>query len=163
MRKLEVVDRRLLTRAADRFSDEIGLDRNAPQSFINAGPRGLNLDVTSHPDVRATLTESPIQMMCEGLVGHELKVQNHTFAKPVFPTGRPKSEWSHPRHGHLDGYTRPGVVHAFTIAVTVNINDVQPLSGAFTVWPGTHRRAHECRNRWRTRVQQDRRYSGTAC
>ena len=100
VRKLEVVDRRLLARAADRFSDEIGLDRNAPQSFINAGPRGLNLDVTSHPDVRATLTESPIQQMCEELVGHKLKVQNHTFAKPVFPTGRPKSEWSHPRHGH---------------------------------------------------------------
>lgn len=142
VRKPNVVDRELLTRAADRFYDEIGLDRNDPQSFINAAPQG-NLKVTSHPDIRATLTDSPLQKMCEELVGHELEVHNHTFAKPVFPTGRPQSEWAHPAHGHLDGYARPGVVHSFTIAVTVNVNDVQPRSGAFTVWPGTHRHAYE--------------------
>ena len=59
MRKPDVVDRGLLGRAAEHFYDEIGLDRNDPQSFINAGPKG-NLKVTSHPDVRATLTESPL-------------------------------------------------------------------------------------------------------
>ena len=137
-----VVDRMLLDKAADRFYEPMGVDRNDPKTFINAGPPSQNLKAGLEPDVRATLSESAIQEMCEELVGHELVVQNHTFAKPVYPTGRPKSEWSHPEHGHLDGYTRPGVVHSFTIGVTVNINDVEPKSGAFTVWPGTHRRAH---------------------
>ena len=141
IRKPGVVDRMLLEKAADRFYEAMGVDRNDPKTFINAGPPSQNLKAGLEPDVRATLSESPIQEMCEDLVGRELVVQNHTFAKPVYPTGRPKSEWSHPEHGHLDGYTRPGVVHSFTVGVTVNINDVEPRSGAFTVWPGTHRRA----------------------
>ena len=86
---------------------------------------------------------SPLQEMCEELVGDDLQVSNYTFAKPVFPTGRPKSEWSHPGHGHLDGYTCDGVVDMFTVAVTVNMNDIKPKSGGFTVWPGTHIRAHD--------------------
>ena len=110
--------------------------------FLLSGFSNALVSAGLDPDVRATLSESPIQEMCEELVGHELVVQNYTFAKPVYPTGRPKSEWSHLEHGHLDGYTRPGVVHSFTIGVTVNINDVEPKSGAFTVWPGTHRSAH---------------------
>ena len=64
--------RGLLAKVAERFYDEIGVDRNDPKSFINAGPRGQNLEVTSHPDVRATLNDSPLQEMCEELVGHEL-------------------------------------------------------------------------------------------
>ena len=143
VRKPDLVDRGLLAKAADRFYEEIGVDRNDPRSFINAGAANTNLKVGSHPDVRATLTDSPIASMCGELVGHELAVEAHTFAKPVFPTGRPQSEWSYPEHGHLDGYTAAGVVHSFAIAVTVYVNDVQPKSGAFTVWPGTHRRAHE--------------------
>ena len=140
--KHDVVDRPLLDKAVDKFYQEIGVDRDKPESFINAG-RGGNLKVSSDPDVRATLTESSLQEMCAELAGDELKVQNYTFAKPVFPTGRPESEWAHPAHGHLDGYNLPGVVDTFTVAVTVNMNDIKPKSGGFTVWPGTHKRAHE--------------------
>ena len=142
VRKHGVVEPLLLNKAVDKFYEEIGVDRNDPKSFINAGSRG-NLKCGRDPDVRSTLTESPIQEMCEELAGDAMKVSNHTFAKPVFPTGRPKSEWTHPAHGHLDGYTAEGVVDTFTVAVTVNMNDVKPKSGGFTVWPGTHRRAHE--------------------
>jgi hypothetical protein len=142
VRKYDVVDRPLLDKAVDKFYEEIGVDRKKPETFIKAG-RGGNLKVGSDPDVRATLTESPIQEMCEELVGEDLRISNHTFAKPVFPTGRPRSEWSHPEHGHLDGYNLPGVVDTFTVAVTVNMNDIRPKSGGFTVWPGTHRRAHQ--------------------
>ena len=142
VRKAPVVDRQLLDRAADRFYDELPVDRNDPSSFVGVEPV-TNLKAGSHPDVEATLTQSPIQQMCEELVGHSLEVEAHTFAKPIFPTGRPASEWSHPESGHLDGHARTGVVKSFTVAVTVNINDVQPRAGGFTVWPGTHRRAHE--------------------
>jgi hypothetical protein len=142
VRKYDVVDRRLLDKAVDKFYEEIDVDRADPSSFVKAGPQQSNLGVGSDPDVRATLTESPLQEMCEELVGDDLAVSNHTFAKPIYPTGRPRSEWSHPEHGHLDGYTADGVVDTFTIAVTVNMNDIKPKSGAFTVWPGTHRRAH---------------------
>ena len=76
-----VVDRMLLDKAADRFYEAMGVDRNDPKTFINAGPPSQNLKAGLDPDVRATLSESPIQEMCEELVGHELAVQNHTFAK----------------------------------------------------------------------------------
>ena len=142
VRKPNLVDRQVLDRAADRFYDELPVDRGDPSTFIVAEPL-TNLKAGSHPDVQATLTDAPIQQMCEELVGHALEVEAHTFAKPIFPTGKPATEWSHPEHGHLDGYARAGIVKSFTIAVAVNINDVQPRAGAFTVWPGTHRRAHE--------------------
>ena len=142
--KREVVDRTLLSKAVERFWEEMGLDREMPDSWTEGGVRG-NLPCGSDPDVRATLTESPIQDMCEELVGKDtLTVSNYTFAKPVYPTGKSPEEWSHPEHGHLDGHGLvDGVVGSFTIAVTVNIGDVKPKSGAFTVWPGTHRRVHE--------------------
>ena len=47
---------------------------------------------------------------------------------------------------HLDGYHTPynglpddGVVHGFTLLLGIMLSDVdEPLSGNFTVWPGTH-------------------------
>ena len=59
--------------------------------FLLSGFSNALVSAGLDPDVRATLSESPIQEMCEELVGHELVVQNYTFAKPVYPTGRPKS------------------------------------------------------------------------
>ncbi|MDE0391143.1 MAG: phytanoyl-CoA dioxygenase family protein [Rhodospirillales bacterium] len=49
---------------------------------------------------------------------------------------------------HLDGYHTPynglpddGVVYGFTLLLGVMLSDVdEPLSGNFTVWPGTHRK-----------------------
>ncbi len=49
-------------------------------------------------------------------------------------------------HPHLDGYHTPwnglpddGVVYAHTLLLGVMLSDVEePLSGNFTVWPGTH-------------------------
>ncbi len=119
--KQDVVRPELLEKAVGRFWDEIGQDRSDPGSRANGGPPG-NLNVTNDPDVQATLSDSPIQKMCEELVGSgTLEVSNHTFAKPVYPTGRPASEWTHPAHGHLDGHgLTEGVVSSFTIAVTVN-------------------------------------------
>ena len=141
--KQGVVRPKLLEKAVDRFWDEIGLDRSDPACWTNSGLSGGNLEVSKDSDVRSTLIDSPIQEMCEELVGVDtLEISNYTFAKPIFPTGEPATKWTHPAHGHLDGYTKPGVVHSFTIAVTVNMNDVKPKSGAFTVWPGTHRRAY---------------------
>ena len=142
--KHDVVDRKLTDRAAERFWDEMEVDRDDPDSWIGGGRKG-NLPCGNHPDVQATLTEPPIQEMCEELVGKDtLKISNHTFAKPVYPTGKPQEEWAHPAHGHLDGHGLvEGATSPFTIAVTVNIGDVKPKSGAFTIWPGTHRRVHE--------------------
>lgn len=144
VRKYEVVDKALLEPAVERFWDDMELDRDDPKAWSEGGRKG-NLPCGNHPDVQATLTESPLQEMCEELVGKDtLKISNHTFAKPVYPTGKSQDEWTHPEHGHLDGHGLvEGSVQPFTIAVTVNMGDVKPKSGGFTIWPGTHRRVHE--------------------
>ena len=142
--KHDVVDRGLLDKAVECFWADMGVDRDSPESWVEGGAKP-NLPCTNHPDVRATLTESPIQDMCEELVGKDtLNVSNYTFAKPVYPTGKPQDEWEPPKCGHLDGHGLvDGSVQRFTIAATVNMAEVKPKSGAFTVWPGTHRRVHE--------------------
>ena len=43
IRKPGVVDRKLLDKAADRFYETMGVDRNDPKTFINAGPPSQNL------------------------------------------------------------------------------------------------------------------------
>lgn len=142
--KPEVVDPKLLEKAVDRFWDEMELNRDDPESWVGGGRKG-NLPCSQHPDVRATLTESPIQEMAEEMVGKgTLTISNYTFAKPVYPTGKSPEEWTAPDHGHLDGHGLvDGSVQPFTIAVTVNMAEVKPKGGGFTVWPGTHRRVHE--------------------
>ena len=139
--KRDVVPMHLIDKAVDVVWEEIEADRDDPETWINAGPRG-NLRCSNHPDVRATLTETPIQDMCEEMVGkNTLTVSNYTFAKMIYPEGH--DNWTPARHMHLDGYTCEGVVDTFAIAVTVNINHVKPRSGGFTIWPGAHKRAYE--------------------
>ncbi|MDP6039073.1 MAG: hypothetical protein QGG64_11030, partial [Candidatus Latescibacteria bacterium] len=106
--KHDVVPMHLIDRAVDVLWEEIEADRNDPETWINAGSRG-NLKCTSHPDVRATLSETPIQDMCEELAGKDtLTVSNHTFAKMVYPEGH--DDWTPATQMHLDGYTCEGVV-----------------------------------------------------
>jgi ectoine hydroxylase-related dioxygenase (phytanoyl-CoA dioxygenase family) len=138
--KHDVVSASLIDRAVDVLWEEIEADRNDPKTWINAGPKG-NLKCGSHPDVRATLSDTPIQAMCEELVGPDsLRVSNHTFVKMIYPEGH--DNWTTAQQMHLDGYTCEGVHDAFTIAVTVNINHIKPRSGGFTIWPESHKRAH---------------------
>ena len=128
-------------RAVDVLWEHIEADRDDPETWVNAGPRG-NLPCTNHPDILATLHDTPLVDMAEELVGKgKLKVSNNPFCKMVYPTGN--ESWSHPDHGHMDGYTMEGVVHTFTVGVTVNINPIKPQGGGFTIWPGTHIRAAE--------------------
>ena len=99
--KHDVVPMHLIDKAVDVLWEEIEADRNDPETWINAGPRG-NLKCGSHPDVRATLSEAPIQDMCEELVGKDkLVVSNHTFVKMVYPEGH--DDWTTARQMHLDG------------------------------------------------------------
>ncbi|MFT5367678.1 MAG: hypothetical protein ACI8V2_002639 [Candidatus Latescibacterota bacterium] len=139
--KHDVVSLDLIDKAVDVLWGEIEADRDDPETWINAGPRG-NLKCGGHPDIRATLSDTPIQAMCEELVGKDtLRVANHTFVKMIYPEGH--DNWTTAQQMHLDGYTSEGVHDAFTIAVTVNINHIKPRSGGFTIWPGAHKRAHE--------------------
>ena len=139
--KSDVVPMHLIDKAVDVVWEEIEADRDDPETWINAGPKG-NLKCSNHPDVRATLTETPIQDMCEEMVGKgTLAVSNYTFAKMIYPEGH--DNWTPARQMHLDGYTCEGVVDTFAIAVTVNINHVKPRSGGFSIWPGAHKRAYE--------------------
>ena len=142
--KHEVVDRELLEPAVEKFWDEMELDRDDPASWVGGGRKG-NLPCSQDPVVRATLLDTPLQDMCEELVGKDtLQINNYTFAKPVYPTGKTPDEWEPPEHGHLDGHGLvDGSVQPFTIAVTVNTAEVKPKGGGFTVWPGTHKRVHE--------------------
>lgn len=57
--KPDVVSMELIEPAVDVLWEEIVADRDDPKTWINAGPRG-NLKCGSHPVVRATLSESPI-------------------------------------------------------------------------------------------------------
>ena len=53
------------------------------------------------------------------------------------------------KHGHLDGYYTPtngvpeGTVGYMTINVTIYVEHIEHRGGCFTVFPGTHRMAHE--------------------
>ena len=140
--KHDVVSMDLISPAEDVLWEEIEAERNDPATWVGSGPRG-NLKCSRHPSVRATLLESPIQDMCEELVGpYTLNISNYTFAKMIYPTGKGQDSWQHPEHGHLDAYNGGGAVDSFTVAVTMNVNHIKPKAGGFTVWPGTHRRAY---------------------
>lgn len=86
--KHDVMSPGLTDRAVDVLWEEIEADRDDPATWINAGPRE-NLKCDRHPDVRATLSDTPIQEICEELVGKDtLRVANHTFVKMIYPEGR---------------------------------------------------------------------------
>ena len=65
----------------------------------------------------------------------------------VFPAG--DDDWQERKHGHLDGYYTPtngvpeGTVGYMTINATIYAEDIEHRGGCFTVFPGTHRMAHE--------------------
>ena len=65
-----MVDRELLEPAVEKFWDEMELDRDDPASWVGGGRKG-NLPCSQDPVVRATLLDTPLQDMCEELVGKD--------------------------------------------------------------------------------------------
>ena len=85
--------------------------------------------------------------MMEEMVGHDQLQSGVPGPHLVFPSG--DDQWSEPKHGHLDGYYTPtngvpeGTVGYMTLNVTIYVEDIAPRGGCFTVFPGTHKMAHE--------------------
>ena len=79
--KQDVVSMDLIDKAVDVLWTEIEADRYDPQTWINAGPKG-NLKCGNHPDVKATLSETPIKDMCEELAGKDTLVVSGRLLYP---------------------------------------------------------------------------------
>lgn len=131
--------------AQDALWEGIDADRNKPETWVKAGARVPC--PSSHPAIRATIAESPVFAMMEEMVG---KGQLHAGGPGphlVYPSG--ESEWQEPHHGHLDGYYTPtngvpeGTVGYMTINATIYVEDIEHRGGCFTVFPSSHRMAHE--------------------
>ncbi|NKB70656.1 MAG: hypothetical protein GKR89_26600 [Candidatus Latescibacteria bacterium] len=144
----------LIDRAVDVLWRHIDADRNDPSTWVNAGPKG-NLPCSDHPDIVATLHDTPIYDHVEELAGKDrLTPPGKPLCKMIYPSGDSLADWRAPGRGHLDGYTVEGVAGTFTVGATVNISDIQPKGGGFTVWPGTHLRVadyfqrHSLLNGW---------------
>lgn len=133
--KPDLLTQKQIDDAQDVLWDHIEADRDKPETWIDAGPKG-NLPCSDHPAVVATLHDTPIYDMAEELVGKDrLRPPGKPLCKMVYPTGH--KNW-HPPHGHLDGYITDGVAGTFTLGVTVNISDILPKGGGFTAWGGSH-------------------------
>ena len=150
--KNDVIPSDLRERAIDVLWDVIEADRNDPQTWIDAGPRG-NLSCSDHPDIEATVHQTPVFEMAEELAGKGRlgPRRGGPLCKMVYPTGH--ENWEPPQ-GHLDGYIVDGVGGTFTIGVTMNIVDIEPNGGGFTCWKGSHEklaeyfRSHSLLNGW---------------
>ena len=131
--------------ARDALWDGIQADRNKPETWVQAGPRVPC--PSSHPAIRATVQESPVFSMMEEMVGVGQLNGGGPGPHLVFPSG--DDEWTGAKHGHLDGYYTPtngvpeGTVGYMTINVTIYVEHIEHRGGCFTVFPGTHRMAHE--------------------
>ena len=131
--------------ARDALWDGIEADRNQPETWVQAGPRGPCPG--SHPAIRATVQESPVFSMMEEMVGVGQLNGGGPGPHLVFPSG--DDEWTGAKHGHLDGYYTPtngvpeGTVGYMTINVTIYVEHIEHRGGCFTVFPGTHRMAYE--------------------
>ncbi len=123
----------------------IDADRDDPSTWVGAGPRVPCPG--SDPSINATVNESPVFSMMEEMVGHDQLQSGVPGPHLVFPSG--DDQWSEPKHGHLDGYYTPtngvpeGTVGYMTLNVTIYVEDIAPRGGCFTVFPGTHKMAHE--------------------
>ena len=133
--KPDLIAPELLKNARDAVWEYIEADRDDPQTWINAGPKG-NLPCSDHPAVAAMRTDTPLYDMAEELAGKGcLRPPGNGLCKMIYPSGH--TDWQPPR-GHLDGYLIEGVADTFTVAVTINISDVLPQGGGFTTWAGAH-------------------------
>ena len=138
--KRDLLGAALIARALDVLWQHIDAERDDPATWVNAGPLG-NLPCSDHPDIVATLHDTPIYEHVEELAGAgKLTPPSRPLCKMVYPSGKSLDEWEAPPAGHLDGYTIEGVGSTFTVGATVNISHIRPRGGGFTVWPGTHLR-----------------------
>lgn len=140
--KPDIIPTDIRAGAIDVLWDKIEADRNDPQSWIDAGPKG-NLPVERDGAIGATVHDTPVYEMAEELAGvGNLSTPGSPLCKMIYPTGH--TDWK-PPHGHLDGYTDPERSEAwtFSVGVTMNIADVAPKSGGFTVWKGSHEKVAE--------------------
>jgi hypothetical protein len=140
--KENVIPADIRSSAIDVLWDTIEADRDDPESWIDAGPKG-NLPCQDHDDIGATVHNTPVYQMAEELAGPgSFGPPSNPLCKMVYPTGH--TNWEPPL-GHLDGYTDPEESEAwtFSIGVTMNMADVAPQSGGFTVWQGSHEKVAE--------------------
>ena len=133
--KPDLIASELLKNVRNAVWEHIEADRDDPQTWINAGPKG-NLPCSNHPAIGAMTTDTPLYEMAEELAGKgRLRTPGNALCKMIYPCGH--TDWQPPR-GHLDGYLIEGVADTFTLAVTINISDVLPRGGGFTTWAGAH-------------------------
>mgnify|MGYP001161044552 FL=1 len=124
----------------ENLENETDVDRNDPRTWIRDGPRTPSGG--NHPDIVATLMDSPVFPMVEELVGKD-KVKPPGFCGPALNYPSEDKTWMppDPQHGHLDYFPPDHDNVGFTIGGMIYVDDVSEQGGGFVVWPGTHLQA----------------------
>jgi hypothetical protein len=144
--KQETLTAEQISRAQDALWEGIEADRDDAETWIDAGPRAPVPG--NHPDIHATLHDSPIFSMAEELVGKGLLGEDGSPGPAlVYPSRSAAGGLA--EDGHLDGYYTPtngvpqGTVSRFTIGATIYVDQVEAGGGGFIIWPGSHAVAAE--------------------
>ena len=141
-----VVPPRVLTRARRAINHSLGsgIDRNELVRFNN---QTFCAELRADPRLLRLATTPAVWSLVRALLGDRRTARPRQCQIALrFP--RPEGTPGKVSDPHIDGYHTPhngvpddGVVRNFTLLLGIMLSDVrEPLSGNFTVWPGTHRR-----------------------
>lgn len=137
-----VVPPAMVDRALQHINHSMGEGIN-PAEIATLRAQSYCRELQGSPVIVDLYNKTPARDLCESLLGEGniLPVQGGQIALR-FPTVMDPPGSTRP---HLDGMYSPtngvpeGTIRNFTMLVGILLSDVpQPLSGNFTVWPGTH-------------------------
>lgn len=140
----DALDEDLVTDVREAIWEGIEADPADPDSLVGGGYHLNEYEAVDRPKLFERVNQD-VYAYAEEMVGPDLleppgdRVQ---IALKFPDEDQLLSGTELPRHGHIDGYgpgfNADGRVHGFTIGVAVYYSDVDPRSGGFTVWPGSH-------------------------
>lgn len=141
-----VVPPRVLTRARRAINHSLGsgIDRDELVRFNN---QTFCAELRADPRLLRLATTPTVWGLVRALLGDRRTARPRQCQIALrFP--RPEGTPRKVSDPHIDGYHTPhngvpddGVVRNFTLLLGIMLSDVrEPLSGNFTVWPGTHHR-----------------------
>ena len=141
-----VVPPRLVERARRAINHSIGLGMDR-DDMVRFSAQSFCTELREDPRLVRLATAPEVWAHVQALVG-ERRVVKPVRCQIALRFPRPEGTPRRLDGPHIDGYHTPengvpddGVVRNFTMLLGVMLSDVAaPLSGNFTVWPGTHRR-----------------------
>ena len=134
----------LVRRARRAINHSLGAGFDS-RDVLRMNARSFCEELVEDPRLLRLATNPRVWSYVRALLG-DRRVERPTECQIALRFPRPEGTPRTPDAPHLDGYHTPhnglpddGVVYGFTLLLGVMLSDVDaPLSGNFTVWPGTH-------------------------